>query len=75
MIDRVIGAVYKRVIRTTQTEFKIMRTLIAKLIAPAMKVSGFRFSKDYRHGVSAYHRCVYRLVDVVAANYAAGITV
>ena len=52
-----------------------MRTLIAKLIAPAMKVSGFRFSKDYRHGVSAYHRCVYRLVDVVAANYAAGITV
>jgi len=52
-----------------------MRTFIAYLLVPAMKVTGFRFTKDYRHGVSSFHRCVYRMVDVVTANHAAGLPV
>jgi hypothetical protein len=51
----------------------IIRNLTAALIAPAMKATGFRFSKDYRHGVSCFHRIVYRLVNTVAANHRAGI--
>ena len=31
----------------------------------------WRFSKDYRHGVSFYHRFVYNIVSTVDANYIA----
>ena len=49
-----------------------MRTLTAKILTPIMKATGFRFSKDYRWATTAWHRIVYRCVDVVAANHAAG---
>jgi hypothetical protein len=45
-----------------------MRDLAAALIAPTLKATGFRFSKDYRWGTTWYHRAVYRLVNVVLAN-------
>lgn len=51
-----------------------MRTFTARLITPALKLTGFRFSKDYRYGTTRGHRIVYRLVDVVAANLAAGLS-
>lgn len=50
-----------------------MRSILAKLIAPAMKVTGFRFSKDYRRGTTVYHRAVWALVNTVEANILAGI--
>ena len=49
-----------------------MRTIIAAIIAPAMRLTGFRFSKDYRHGTTMFHRLVYRFVSTVAANQFAG---
>ena len=49
-----------------------MRVFIGKIIAPVMKVTGFRFSKDYRWGTTLFHRVVYKLVDTIGANMAAG---
>ena len=51
----------------------MIRKVLAVLIAPAMRVTGFRFSKDYRWGVSAFHRAVYSCVDTVGANHRAGL--
>lgn len=49
------------------------RTLAAKAITPILRLTGFRFSKDYRNGTTRKHRIVYALVDVVAANIAAEV--
>jgi hypothetical protein len=51
-----------------------MRTLTAHLLAPFMKITGFRFSKSYRHGASTYHRAIYAMVNTVTANHIAGLT-
>lgn len=45
-----------------------MRDFTAKMIAPILKVTGFRFSKDYRWGTTAYHRTVYAMVNTIRAN-------
>lgn len=45
-----------------------MRNFTATLIVPIMKLTGFRFSKDYRWGTTMFHRIVYRMVDTVGAN-------
>lgn len=50
----------------------MFRTVNAKILAPVLRLTGFRFSKDYRWGTSAKHRIVYALVDVVTANIQAG---
>lgn len=50
-----------------------MRTITAAILVPAMKVTGFRFSKDYRWGTTLRHRVVFGLVDTVAANLKAGL--
>lgn len=50
-----------------------IRTLTAHLIAPAMKLTGFRFSKDYRHSDKGWKAFVYRCVSTVEANYLAGM--
>ncbi len=49
-----------------------MRKLAAAILAPAMKLSGFRFSRDYRHGISLFHRIVYSCVDTIGVNIKAG---
>ena len=51
------------------------RNILAKAIAPALRVTGFRFSKRFRRGDTLYHRAVYAIVDTVAANHAAGMKV
>jgi len=48
-----------------------MRNFLAHIIAPAMRLTGFRFSKDYRHGTTRFHRAVYTIVSTVGANYVA----
>ena len=48
-----------------------MRKLIAKLLVPLMKITGFHFSKEYRWGSNSFYRFVYRYVDTVGANWMA----
>jgi len=50
-----------------------MRTLTATLAAPVLKLTGYRFSKEYRWGTTLRHRAVAALIDTVAANRIAGI--
>ncbi len=47
------------------------RNIAAHLIAPVMRLTGFRFSKDYRWGKTFFHRAVYAMVSTVGANYLA----
>ena len=49
------------------------REINAAILAPVMRLTGFRFSKDYRWGVSRWHRIVYAIVSTVSANYRAGL--
>lgn len=44
------------------------RNGMAYLAASVLIVTGRRFSKDYRHGVTRRHRIVHRLVNTVSAN-------
>lgn len=58
--------------KATTMNFKsTIRTFTARSLAPVMRVTGFRFSKDYRNEVSRFHACVYAVVDVVGANMTA----
>jgi len=50
-----------------------MRDAMATLLAPVLKLTGFRFSKDYRHAVAGPKAWVYRHVNTVAANIKAGL--
>lgn len=45
-----------------------MRIATAHLIAPVLRATGFRFSKNYRWEITRFHSFVYRHVDVVLAN-------
>ena len=46
----------------------MIRNLNAHLIAPILRLTGFRFSKDYRWGVTRFHRVAYACVSTVGAN-------
>ena len=50
-----------------------MRDLTAVLISPVLKLTGFRFNKDYRWGTTKFHRAVYATVNTVRANHLAGL--
>lgn len=50
-----------------------MRTITAAILVPVLKLTGFRFSKDYRWGTTIRHRVVSALVNTVRANQLAGI--
>ncbi len=50
-----------------------MRDLMAVLLTPVLMATGFRFSKDYRWGITLFHRIVYRCVNTIAANNRADI--
>jgi hypothetical protein len=45
--------------------------MVYVLIGFVLSRTGFRFSKDYRYGVSLYHRIVYSLVNTVRCNQVA----
>lgn len=57
----------------TTTKETTMRDAMATLLSPAMKLTGFRFSTDYRHAVSGPKAWVYRHVNTVLANSKAGL--
>lgn len=50
-----------------------MRNATAAVIAPILKITGFRFSKDYRWGTTRFHRAVYACVSTAKANLIAGM--
>jgi len=49
------------------------RMLTAALIVPVLKVTGYRFSKNFRRGVTWRHWAVYCVIDTVHANFCAGM--
>ena len=55
------------------TEFKAKRQILGQFLTPFLRLTGFRFSKEYRHGTTRWHRFVYRHVDTVGANIRAGL--
>ena len=52
-----------------------MRTITAALCVPFMKVTGFRFSKEYRKASDGWRLFVFTYVDTVQANIWAGLTI
>ena len=46
---------------------------INMILVPMMKLTGFRFSKEYRWGTTPFKAFVYRHIDTVAANVRAGL--
>jgi len=59
--------------KTTKTSEVNMRDALATIIAPVLKLTGFRFSKEYRWGATPWKAFVYRHVNVIAANLKAGL--
>ena len=49
----------------------IPRWALTVIVGQALKLTRFRFSKDYRWGVSAYHRLVYRCICTFGSNIVA----
>lgn len=45
-----------------------LRDLTAKLVAPALLRTGYRFPKEYRWGITRMHRIVNALVNTTRAN-------
>lgn len=50
-----------------------LRTINGLILTPILKITGYRFSRDYRYGTTKLHRLVYALVDTVGANLRAGL--
>ena len=50
-----------------------MRDTLAIIITPVLKLTGFRFSKEYRHAERGFKAFVYRNVNTVQANLKAGL--
>lgn len=51
----------------------MFRDAAAVVIAPVLKITGFRFSRAYRHGDTMFHRVVFAMVNTVSANLKAGL--
>ncbi len=47
---------------------KTIRTATARVLVPVLAVTGWRFSKAYRHGETIGHKAIYAAVDVIQAN-------
>jgi len=45
-----------------------MRNFNARLVAPLLRITGYRFSKHFRWGTNFGHRVTYRLISTVDAN-------
>lgn len=45
-----------------------MRETLAIIAAPLLRITGYRFSKRYRWGTTAWHRMVYRLINTIECN-------
>ena len=50
-----------------------MKAVLTSLMVPVMKLTGFRFSKEYRMAESGFKAFVYRNINTVEANLRAGL--
>ena len=50
-----------------------LRMMNAAMVSPILRLTGYRFSKNFRRGVTRWHRAVYACVDTVQANIWAGL--
>ena len=69
----ILATAYTNHILRTANMKNLIRTLSAIILTPVMKLTGFRFSKSYRRGVTRFHSFIYALIDTVGANIRAGI--
>ncbi len=51
-----------------ETIYYNTRKVTAYIASPIMRITGFRFSKDYRHGKTFFHRIVYAIISTPIAN-------
>lgn len=58
--------------RNTHQE-DVMKAVLTSLMVPVMKLTGFRFSKQYRRAESGFKAFVYRNINTVEANLRAGL--
>ena len=49
-------------------KMETIRTINAYILIPFMLITGFRFSKSYRHAHVGFKHVVYACVDTVTAN-------
>ena len=77
MLDNIIRVSYTAImmIEAINEGSLNMRTITAALCVPFMKVTGFRFSKEYRKATDGWRLFVYTYVDTVQANIWAGLTI
>jgi hypothetical protein len=54
-------------------DVQVTRAQLAERISPLMAIGDWRFCACYRHGATAEHRFISRLIDTVAANAAADV--
>ena len=74
VLDMLIPLLYTVcMINTTQNQMegRTMRKATAWIVAPIMAITGYRFGKEYRGGVTAWKRIVWAVCSTVTANYAA----
>ena len=45
-----------------------MKNIITHTVVPMLVITGFRFSKDYRHGITRFNRIVYFMINTPQAN-------
>ncbi len=50
-----------------------MRNFTKYILAPILVLTGYRFSKDFRYGTTAFHRMVYALINTVGSNCQADV--
>lgn len=61
-------------LKNTEDYLYLVKTAFSVLIiSPVLYVTGFRFSKDYRHEATKFHALVYKFVNTTAANRVAGL--
>lgn len=73
MFDNHLALRYYSILVIDKQGEKAMRKFTAAMLVPGMKLTGYRFSKDYRWSELGWKAFVYRNVDTVQANIWAGI--
>jgi len=62
-----------RIGATLEKAYTRFRMMTAAMVSPILRLTGYRFSKNFRRGVTWRHRAVYCVIDTVHANFYAGM--
>ena len=58
---------------TLEKAYTRFRMMTAAMVSPILRLTGYRFSKNFRRGVTWRHWAVYCVIDTVHANFCAGM--